>query len=96
MYSAYNREREIRRPVSLNGVMFSRGRTATAAVTNLSSGGARLFGDQLPSVGTEVLLIIGAQRAYSRVAWRDDDACGISFDDMLLDGQLVQFCGEHC
>ena len=91
----FDERNHVRDAVALRASVFALGRPRTVLVSDLSNGGAQLRGSEFPNMGSEVLLIVGAQRAFATIAWRNQKACGVKFDDPLLNGQLTQFKREE-
>ena len=54
-------------------------------IRDLSRGGARVEGRDLPPVGTDILLKRGAFEAFGTIAWIADTHCGIQFEAELGD-----------
>ena len=55
-------------------------------LANLSPKGAKLLLCSPPNAGTHGRLIIDTHEVYCRVAWNDDDACGLAFEhDLALE-----------
>jgi hypothetical protein len=52
-------------------------------IRDLSPGGARIEGGELPPVGTDVLLKRGEFEAFGTVAWLADNQAGIEFEAEL-------------
>lgn len=80
--------------IGLTALAFVTGQPHRALIADLSRQGARLLGPKLPRVGSELLLIVGGQTAFAKVAWRDDSACGLSFYHHLCGGEMEQFQRE--
>jgi hypothetical protein len=54
-------------------------------IRDLSVGGARIAGEDLPAVGTDVMLKRGAFESFGRIAWVSHGQAGIAFDELLDD-----------
>ena len=54
-------------------------------IRDLSPGGARIEGIDLPTVGTDVLLKRGGFEAFGTIAWIADNQAGVEFDAELDD-----------
>ena len=54
-------------------------------IRDLSRGGARVEGWDLPPVATDILLKRGAFEAFGTIAWIADNHCGIQFEAELPD-----------
>jgi hypothetical protein len=62
------------------------GKSASAAVVDISCTGVRLRGRDLPPAGELLELTIEALRMFGFVAWSGGSECGVAFD-----GQLAAF-----
>ena len=60
-------------------------------IRDLSSGGARVEGAELPMVGTDVMLKRGDSDVFGAVAWVSGNQAGIEFEEMLDDATLDAF-----
>lgn len=58
-------------------------------IRDLSLGGARIAGEDLPPVGTDVMLKCGAFEGFGTIAWLSYGHAGIAFDE-LLDDEAVE------
>ncbi|WP_444853536.1 PilZ domain-containing protein [Sphingosinicella sp.] len=58
-------------------------------IRDLSVGGARISGEDLPPVGTDVMLKRGEFESFGRIAWLSHGQAGIAFDE-LLDDEAVE------
>jgi hypothetical protein len=58
-------------------------------IRDLSVGGARVAGEDLPPVGTDVMLKRGEFESFGRIAWYSHGQAGIAFDE-LLDDEAVE------
>lgn len=65
----------------------------SVVIADLSNGGAKLQGRNLPSTGRELLITTGSLAVFAVVAWCKTDECGIRFDPPLNQSQLRQL--EH-
>ena len=72
--------RKVRNQIMLPVAMSTRQRSHTVDLLDLSDTGAKLQGEQLPELGTEVLVRTGALEAFGTVVWREGGTCGICFD----------------
>jgi hypothetical protein len=61
----------------------------SVSIRDLSLGGARISGEDLPAVGTDVMLKRGDFECFGTIAWALDGQAGIAFDDMLDDDMIV-------
>lgn len=68
----------------LPAVFMTIGRSAKAAVIDISCTGVRLRGRDLPSRGEEMELKVEEVRVFGIVAWAEDGECGIAFDAPLM------------
>lgn len=57
-------------------------------IRDLSPGGARIEGADLPAIGTDVLLKRGEFEAFGQIAWISGNQAGIEFDEEL-DGDTL-------
>lgn len=90
----YGRRRRVRQPVVLAASAMSIDRSRSVLVADLSPSGARLHGRDLPSEGSELLVAVGSQDSFATIVWRNEDACGIAFDEALADDRLAQLKRE--
>lgn len=58
-------------------------------IRDLSVGGARIAGEDLPIIGTDVMLKRGEFESFGRIAWLSHGQAGIAFDE-LLDDEAVE------
>lgn len=58
-------------------------------IRDLSVGGARIAGEDLPPVDTDVMLKRGEFESFGRIAWLSHGQAGIAFDE-LLDDEAVE------
>jgi hypothetical protein len=65
-----------------------------AELVDLSSTGARLRGEDLPTAGTLLCLMLDCVRAFGCVAWSTDDECGVSFEEPLANFELSRLRRE--
>jgi hypothetical protein len=72
--------RKVRNPIMLPVAMSTWQRSHTVDLLDLSDTGAKLQGEQLPDVGTEVLVRTGGLEAFGTVVWCEDGPCGVCFD----------------
>ena len=77
-----------REEVVLAGSAFGLGRSRSIIVSDLSVEGARLDARDMPAPGDDVLVVVGPFDGLARVAWRNDDKCGVEFDEPLPDYML--------
>ena len=82
------RRRCEREAVALAGSAYGLGRSRSIIVSDLSAEGARLDARDMPAPGDDVLVVIGPFDGLARVAWRNDDKCGVEFDEPLADYML--------
>ncbi len=61
----------------------------TVHIRDLSVGGARIAGEDLPPIGTDVMLKRGDFESFGRIAWLSHGQAGIAFDE-LLDDEAVE------
>ena len=72
-----------REEVVLAGSAFGLGRSRSIIVSDLSARGARLDARDMPAPGADVLVVVGPFEGMATVVWRNDDRCGVWFDDVL-------------
>jgi len=82
------RRRCEREAVTLAGSAYGLGRSRSIIVSDLSAEGARLDARDMPAPGDDVLVVVGPFDGLARVAWRNDDKCGVEFDEPLPDYML--------
>lgn len=88
------RRRRVRQPVVLAASAMSIERSRSVLVADLSPAGAMLHGRDLPEAGSELLVAVGSQDSFATIIWRNEDACGIEFDNPLPDDRLAQLQRE--
>ncbi len=88
------RRHRMREPVRLAASAMTIDRSQSVFVADLSASGAQLHGRGFPDEGSEVLLAVGSLDSFARVAWRDNSACGLEFEEPLPDEELVQLKRE--
>lgn len=81
---ASRRESE-REEVVLAGSAYGLGRSRSVIVSDISTRGARLDARDMPAPGADVLVVVGPFEGMATVAWRNDDRCGVCFDEELPD-----------
>ena len=89
-----SRRQHEREAVTLAGSAFGLGRSRSIIVSDLSAGGARLDGRDMPAPGDDVFVIVGPFDSLSKVVWRSDDKCGVQFDDAVADETLTRMKQE--
>lgn len=57
--------------------------SAAIRLRDLSTTGARIEGNSLPSVGTSALITRGTLNASGTIVWRDRKGCGVRFENPL-------------
>ena len=57
--------------------------SAAIRLRDLSTTGARIEGESLPSVGASALITRGALNASGTIVWRDRKGCGVRFENPL-------------
>ena len=62
--------------------------TRAAILVDVSRTGARVRGDDLPKVGSELILTMERVRTFGTVAWVSREECGIAFDAPLPAGEI--------
>jgi PilZ domain len=81
--------RGARRQVDLTGSAVTVCGARSVLIQNLSPGGAKLIGRDLPKAGTELLMRTGQFDVLGRVAWTKSEACGVVFEE---DGPSAGAC----
>ena len=61
----------------------------SVSIRDLSQGGARISGEDLPPVGTDVMLKRGDFECFGSIAWALDGQAGIAFDDLIDEAMIV-------
>ena len=84
-HSQTSRRESEREEVVLAGSAFGLGRSRSIIVSDLSSRGARLDARDMPAPGADVLVVVGPFEGMATVVWRNDDRCGVWFDEVLPD-----------
>ena len=82
------RRRSVREPVMLAGSALAVTRSRSVMIADLSAGGARLGGRDLPGPGDDMLLVVGSLDRMGTVVWRSGDQCGVRVDEPL-DGESI-------
>lgn len=57
-------------------------------IRDLSVGGARIAGEDLPPVGTDVMLKRGEFESFGQIAWLSHGQAGLAFDELLDDAAV--------
>jgi hypothetical protein len=83
-----------REAVTLAGSAFGLGRSRSIIVSDLSAEGARLDARDMPAPGDDVLVVIGPFDGLATVVWRNDDKCGVRFDEALPGETLARMKSE--
>jgi PilZ domain len=79
-----------RQKLSFAAVVSTIQSSTTAELVDVSSSGARLKGAHRPAEGTLVSLRLDTIEAFGVVAWREEDICGVAFDEPLSRAELSQ------
>lgn len=61
----------------------------TIVILDVSSSGAKVQGDNLPPIDTDLFVRLPGLDVFATVAWVDADRCGLAFD-AELDGPTVE------
>ena len=77
------RRAAVRQAVSMPASMFSLEQSRVVIVEDISTTGAKLTGAELPKLGEDVWIKAGPIDAFGTVAWGDDHACGVIFEQPL-------------
>jgi len=57
-------------------------------IRDLSVGGCRIAGEDLPPIGTDVMVKRGDFESFGRIAWISHGQAGIAFDELLDDAAV--------
>ena len=90
----HNRRRFAREDVMLAGSAMSVTRSRSVMVADLSSGGARLGGRDLPPAGEDLLMVVGSQDRMGTVVWSSGDKCGVRVDEPLAAESIARMKEE--
>ncbi len=60
-------------------------------IRDLSSGGARIEGAELPAIGTDVMLKRGEADVFGEIAWISGNQAGVEFEEELDSAALDAF-----
>jgi hypothetical protein len=82
------RRQYARQPMLLSARLITITSEHNVRIRDLSAGGARVQGDDIPEVGTDVLLKRGAFETFGKIAWVSDGQAGVEFDDPLDDAEV--------
>ena len=94
-YNAFaNRRRSPREAVMLAGSAMSVTRSRSVMIADLSAGGARLGGRDLPAAGDDLLMVVGSQDRMGTVMWRSGDKCGVRVDEPLAADHIARMKEE--
>lgn len=58
-------------------------------IRDLSAGGARIAGEDLPPVGADVMLKRGDFETFGTIAWLSHGQAGIAFDETVEDAEIA-------
>ncbi|RST31330.1 PilZ domain-containing protein [Sphingomonas ginkgonis] len=83
-----------REATPLPALLTTLGRTYSVEAVDLSITGARLRGDDLPEIGTELELKLESLNAFAVVCWRKDTECGLEFDLPLSGPEIAALCND--
>ena len=76
--------REARRQsVQLAASAFAFARSNSVIVSDVSTSGAQLSGNDLPPAEADLFMIVGSFDTMARVAWRDGPKCGVEFEERV-------------
>jgi len=84
------RRRWARAPMILAARLITVTHEYRVRIRDLSAGGARVQGEELPEVGIDVLLKRGEFETFGTVAWIHDGQAGIEFEDPLGDAEVAE------
>ena len=85
---------ETRSNVFLSASLATSSSTLPVRIRNLSSHGALLDGNSLPTAGSSVRLVRGELNVRGRIAWEGRGQAGISFDEQIEVDQWVRRVGH--
>ena len=88
------RRTDNREQVALAGSAMALTRSRSIIVSDLSSRGARLDARDMPAPGSDVLVVVGPFEGMATVVWRNDDRCGVWFDENLPDYMISAMKNE--
>lgn len=88
-------DQQLGRKPLLRGVYAGLRRCSDVAVLELSRGGARLIGREIPEDGDELMLELEGVRAFGTVAWVRGGEFGVAFNEPLRVGQLNKLEHQH-
>lgn len=83
------RRRIDRDRVTLTGTLNTSAVSRSARLIDVSPSGAQVSGRDLPKVGKFVRLRLKDFAVFATVAWREEDKCGLHFDETLSE-ELMQ------
>ncbi len=92
------RRRWARQPMILAARLITVTNEYRVRIRDLSAGGARVQGEELPDEGTDVLLKRGEFETFGAVAWVHDGQAGIEFDEPLDEAEVARLRAApiHC
>ena len=88
------RRKATRKPTSLCVSASTVSGSYSVLVTDVSTTGAKLRGRNLPAAGNELLLRVGQAAHLARIAWVEQEYCGIHFEPDLNDAEVVHLKQE--
>jgi hypothetical protein len=83
------RRRWARAPMILSARLITITHEYRVRIRDLSAGGARVQGDELPEIGVDVLLKRGDFETFGTIAWLHDGQAGIEFESPLDDAEVL-------
>lgn len=83
-----NRRQWPRRAMMLSAELVTVGSERGVRVRDLSPGGVRVEGADIPPVGTDVLVRRGGFEGFGTIAWRGHREGGIAFDTVMDEEEL--------
>ena len=84
-----SRRQSIRSRVLMVAKLATPARDIDVRIRDISSGGARIEGVDLPRPGSDVILERGGFQGFARVIWSHGNAAGIQFDEPLDEAELM-------
>jgi hypothetical protein len=83
------RRRWSRQPMILAARLITVTNEYRVRIRDLSAGGARVQGEELPAQGTDVLLKRGEFETFGTIVWVHEGQAGIAFDQPLEDAKVA-------
>jgi len=84
-----SRRRSIRSRVLMVAKLATSAREIDVRIRDISAGGARIEGMELPREGSDVILRRGAFEGFARVIWSTGTAAGIEFEEAFDENDVM-------